>query len=176
MPEPPTEPRIAITAAFGVRRPLRPSLVLRGRGEGPMPKQIGVISIIGFCGLLAAVNAQAASPLSGAPFEGTYQFVSTEQVNETYTSYNGQTGMCPSRRPGPLHVAGGSAHYTTATGYRLKGIVGAQGELAMQSPMIGSSRPFTMGASGSIDGNGTAHVRQTSSACSYDFTWQKAAK
>jgi hypothetical protein len=135
-----------------------------------MPKQIRLISIIGFFGLLVMVNAQPASPSSAAPFDGTYRFISAEKVNETYTSYNGQTGMCPSRRPGPLHVAGGRAHYTTATGYRLKGAVGAQGELTMQSTMIGSSRPFTMGATGSIDGSGMAHVRQTSSACSYDFT------
>jgi hypothetical protein len=57
-----------------------------------------------FFGLLVMVNAQAASSSSAAPFDGTYRFISAEKVNETYTSYNGQTGMCPSRRPGPLHV------------------------------------------------------------------------
>src|SRR5271167_307464 len=38
-----------------------------------MPKQIGLASIVGFFGFLAAANAQVSSPSTpGAPFDGTY--------------------------------------------------------------------------------------------------------
>jgi hypothetical protein len=37
----------------------------------------------------------------------------------------------------------------------------------------GGSRPLEMDATGGIDANGAAHVRQRASACSYDFAWQK---
>jgi hypothetical protein len=142
-----------------------------------MPKQIGLASIVGFFGFLAAANAQVASPSTpGAPFDGTYRLVSSTKVNEMYTSYNGHSAQCPSRKPGPLHIVGGSVDYTTATGYRLAGTVGSQGELTMRSEMVASSRPARMQASGAVDGNGVAHVRQRSSGCSYDFTWQKEAK
>jgi hypothetical protein len=53
----------------------------------PMPKQIGLASIVGFFGFLAAANAQAASPSTpGAPFDGTYRVVSSTKVNDMYTS------------------------------------------------------------------------------------------
>lgn len=140
-----------------------------------MKKQIGLLSIFGVLGLIGSASAQAPSP-AGSSFDGTYRVVSSERVNQMYTSYNGQSAQCPNRKPGPLHVVGGRAHYTTATGYRLKGAVGPQGELTMQSAMLGGSRPFQMGATGSIDGSGAAHVRQTGASCNYDFVWQKASR
>jgi hypothetical protein len=140
-----------------------------------MKKHIGLLSILGVLGLIGSASAQAPSP-AGSSFDGTYRVVSSERVNQMYTSYNGQSAQCPNRKPRPLHVVGGRAHYTTATGYRLKGVVGPQGELTMQSAMLGGSRPFHMGATGSVDGSGAAHVRQTGASCSYDFVWQKPSK
>jgi hypothetical protein len=61
----------------------------------------------------------------------------------------------------------------TATGYRLGGTVGRQGELTMRSEMVGSARTARMQASGTIDANGTVHVHQKGSSCSHDFVWQK---
>lgn len=142
-----------------------------------MRKQIELLSIVGFFGLLAAANAQApSSSTAGTTFDGTDQFVSSTKVNDMYTLYNGQMGRCPDRKPGPLHIAGGRADYTAATGYRLEGAVGSQGELTMRSEMVGSTRPARMQASGTVDGSGMAHVRQRASACSYDFVWQKQSK
>jgi len=69
--------------------------------------------------------------------------------------------------------SGQSSDYKTPTGYRLGGTVGPQGELTMQSAMVGGSRPARMQASGNIDASGTAHVRQMGSSCSYDFVWKK---
>jgi hypothetical protein len=70
-----------------------------------MRRQIGLLSMIGFFGLLAAANAQAPSSSSaGASFDGTYRPVSSTKVNDMYTSYNGQMGRCPDRKPGPLHI------------------------------------------------------------------------
>jgi hypothetical protein len=151
-----------------------------GRGteeDKLMRKQVGLQSIVGFFGLLAAANAQPpSSSAAGASFDGTYRLISSTKVNDMYTSYNGQMGRCPDRKPGPVHIMGGRAHYTTATGYRLEGTVGSQGELTMRSEMVGSSRPARLQASGIVDGSGTVHVRQRASACSYDFVWQKQSK
>lgn len=86
---------------------------------------------------------------------------------------------CPSRRPGPLHVVGGKAHYTTATGYRLAGMVGPQGELAMRVEATapnGGSRPIEMNLNGNIDAGGTVHARQIGYGCSYDYVWHRAAR
>jgi hypothetical protein len=126
-------------------------------------------------GLLAAANAQTAPPAPGTTnvFDGTYRVVSSTPANKMYTAYNGQMGMCPNRKPGPLHIVGGRVHYMTITGYRLGGTVGPQGELTMRSEMVGSSRPARLQASGTVDANGTVHVHQEGSSCSYDFVWQK---
>jgi hypothetical protein len=139
-----------------------------------MRRQIGLLSVAGFFGLIAAANAQTAPPgTTGTAFDGTYKFVSSTKVNEMYTSYNGHSGMCPDRKPGTLHIVGGRVHYTAATGYRFGGTVGSQGELTMRSEMVGGSRPARMQASGAIDGSGVVHVRQMGSSCSYDFVWQR---
>ena len=86
----------------------------------------------GFIGAVAAVNALAQpASTAGTAFDGTYRFVSSANVNATYTTRNGRTGPCPNRRTGPLHIANGQVRYTTATGYKLRGTVGPQGELAL---------------------------------------------
>ena len=86
-------------------------------------------------------------------------------------------GQCPDRRAGPLTIYSGQAHYTTATGRKLRGRVGPQGELAMRMVAPPSSgggiRPFEISVSGNVDGAGTARARQRSNSCSYDFVWQK---
>jgi hypothetical protein len=79
---------------------------------------------------------------------------------------NGHSAQYPNRKPGPLHIVGGRVDYTTATGYRLEGTVGSQGELTMRSEWSPVPRPARMQASATVDGNGTAHVRQEGSACS----------
>jgi hypothetical protein len=160
----------------GAQRETPPRRLTRWRGRriNLMQKQIGLLFTVGFFGLLTAANAQTApSATTGATFDGTYRLVSSTNVNDMYTSYNGHSAMCPHRKPGPLHIVGGRAHYTTPTGYRLGGTVGPQGELTLRSEMVGGSRPAQMQASGTIDASGTAHVRQMGSSCSYDFVWQK---
>lgn len=134
---------------------------------------------IGFFGSIAVANAQTPPPAAVGPsYDGTYRLVSSANVNATYTSRKGQTASCPSRRAGPLHIVNGRARYTTATGYKLRGTVGPQGELAMRAEAPGSwgTQPIDLSVSGSIEGNGTARVRQLSHSCSYDFVWQKASR
>jgi hypothetical protein len=139
-----------------------------------MQIRTGLIAAVSFLGLLGAANAQTAMPANtGTALNGTYRVVSSQKVNAMYTSYNGQTAQCPNRRPGPLHIAAGHVHYTTATGVRLAGMLGPQGELTMRSEMLSGSRPTHLEASGAVEPNGTAHVRQTGSSCSYDFVWHK---
>jgi hypothetical protein len=144
-----------------------------------MQKHIGWLWVVGLCGSLAVANAQTSSPAAThSPYDGTYRLVSSGNVNATYTSRKGQTASCPSRRAGPLHIVNGRARYTTATGYRVRGTVGPQGELAMRAEGPGSwgTQPIDLSVSGSVEGNGTARVRQLSHSCSYDFVWQKASR
>jgi hypothetical protein len=150
--------------------------------EGKLTRgRIGSLWIVRFFGLVAAETAQTQlPPTAGGPSDGTYRFVSSSKVNVAYVTRNGQMGQCPDRRAGPLHVAKGRARYTTATGYKLRGTVGTQGELAMRvlAPPNSSnagSRPIDIIVNGSIDGAGTARVLQSSHSCSYDFVWQKSS-
>jgi hypothetical protein len=137
-----------------------------------MKKQIGLLAVAGFFGLAAAANAQAlAAPTSGA-FDGTYHFVSSTKLNETYTTRGGSMGHCPERKPGPLHVVAGKAHYTTGSGRRIAAMVGPQGELEMKMSAPGTNT-VEMHSAGGIDNTGTAHLRQRGNSCSYDFVWKK---
>jgi hypothetical protein len=144
-----------------------------------MQKNIGWLSAVGFCGVLASANAQT-PPLGapGSPYDGTYRLVSSAALNSTYTTRKGQTLPCPSRRAGPLHIVSGQMRYTTATGLRVRGTVGPQGELTMQAeaPSKWGNQPTDLSVSGSLDSNGTVRVRQLSHSCSYDFVWQKASR
>ncbi|HYZ42028.1 MAG TPA: hypothetical protein VE687_15620 [Stellaceae bacterium] len=144
-----------------------------------MQTLIGWLRFVGFCGLLAAANPQAPPPAAAAsPYDGTYRLVSSATVNATYTTRKGQTLSCPNRRAGPLHIVNGRARYTTATGYRVRGTVGPQGELAMRAagPSSWSNQPIDLSVSGTVDPSGTVRVRQLSHSCSYDFIWQKASR
>jgi hypothetical protein len=144
-----------------------------------MRRHIGLLSVAGFFGLLAAANAQTTPPsTAGSTFDGRYRFVSSAKVNATYTTRKGQAGICPDRNAGPLTIVRGRARYTSATGYRLRGTVGPNGELVMRSiapATNGGSQPIEINVSGNIDPSGAAHARQTSYSCSYDFVWQKVA-
>jgi hypothetical protein len=142
-----------------------------------MRRQIGSLWIVGFFGLVATASAQTPSPsATAAPFDGTYRLVGAAKVNQTYISRKGQTGQCPDRIAGPLKIVKGQARYTSATGYRLRGTVGPQGELAMRSiapSTVGGSQPIELIVNGKIDDNGTVRARQISHGCSYDFVWRK---
>jgi hypothetical protein len=145
-----------------------------------MRKVIGWLWIAGFFSLLAAVNAQAQpAATAGTAFDGKYRFVSSANVNATYTTRKGQTGQCPSRKAGPLHVVNGRVHYVTATGYRVGGTVGPQGELMMRAlapANQGGSQPIDLSVTGNIDASGRAQVRQNGYECSYDFVWQRQTR
>ena len=70
-----------------------------------MPRSIGLLSIVGFFGLLAAANAQTVP--APTVFDGTYRPVSWTKANAMYTDKTGRMAPCPNRRPGPLHIANG---------------------------------------------------------------------
>jgi hypothetical protein len=140
-----------------------------------MRKQIGLLSMVGFFGLLAAADAQTLSALPpSAAFDGTYRLVSSAKVNPMYTSSNGGMLPCPDRIPGPLTIVQDQARYTTESGYQLQGTVGPQGALEMRVMAVGGSRPMEMRTlAAQLDSTGTVHARQIGGACSHDFVWQK---
>jgi hypothetical protein len=144
-----------------------------------MQKPLAWLSVAWLFGALAAVHPQSLSAAAGgASYDGNYRLVSSANVNTTYTSRKGQTAPCPSRRAGPLHIINGQARYTTATGLKVRGTVGPQGELVMQAaaPSKWGAQPIDLSVNGTVDANGAARVRQSSHSCSYDFVWQKAAR
>jgi hypothetical protein len=142
-----------------------------------MRMRIGLLSIVGFFGLLAAVNAQTRSAsTAGTAFDGTYNFVSSAKVNPMYTALNGRMAPCPDRTPGPLTIQNGHARYAAETGHVLLGTIGPNGELDMRMvpTTVGGSRPMEMRSEAAgIDSAGTVSLRQIGGACSYDFVWQK---
>jgi len=143
-----------------------------------MHKVIGWLWVVGiFCFPAAALAQTLAASTAATAFDGTYALVSSAKVNETYTERSGRLGQCPNRRPGPLHIINDQARYTTATGDKLRGSVGPQGQLAMRiiTPpnSAGAYRPVEINLTGGIDGSGTVRARQIGNSCSYDFVWQK---
>jgi hypothetical protein len=141
-----------------------------------MRRRASVLAIVGFFGLIAAAGAQNPPSTARGPFDGTYRLVSSARVNQLYTTKKGLTAQCPERAPGPLKISQGRARYTSATGYRLRGSVGPQGELALRSSAPGISRPIDINLNGNIDAAGTIHARQISNACNYDFVWQRSSR
>ena len=139
-----------------------------------MRMRIGLLSIVGFFGLIAAANAQTRS--AGTAFDGTYNFVSSAKVNPMYTALNGRMAPCPDRTPGPLTIQNGHARYTAESGHVLLGTIGPSGELDMRMvpTTVGGSRPMEMRSEAAgIDSAGTVSLRQVAAGCSYDFVWQK---
>ena len=60
-----------------------------------MRGRIGLLFSVGFVGLLAAANAQTSSSASASTqFDGTYAFVSSAKVNETWMSWDSRMGRC----------------------------------------------------------------------------------
>jgi hypothetical protein len=83
--------------ASQVKRLNRLHFLLGGR-EAFMQKDIGWLWIVGFFGLVSAAGAQApSSPTASTQFDGTYRFVSSVKLNETYTTSRGgeRMGQCP---------------------------------------------------------------------------------
>ena len=138
-----------------------------------MLTRTALLSMVGFVGFFATANAQTVAAVPpGSAFDGTYRLVTSTKVNETYTGRGGKMGHCPERRPGPLHVLDGKAHYTTASGHRIAAMVGPQGELDMRMSLPGTNT-LEMQIAGKIDNTGTVQVRQRGNSCSYDFVWKK---
>jgi hypothetical protein len=135
-----------------------------------MQKQIGWFWMIGFFGLVATADAQTASPPAANPqFDGTYGFVSSTRVNETYAvTGSNRIGQCRKMlKVGPLTIVNAQARFSSgASGQNLyEGRANSQGELAMRSAEptphggwagVGSERMVF----GRIQGGGTVHARQ----------------
>jgi hypothetical protein len=147
-------------------------------------KNIGLSCIIGIFGLVAAANAQSASPSAASmQFDGTYAFVSSTKVNETWRDYSNREHPCgyPAKGGLLLIIANGHARHTGARGREFEGTVGPQGELTMRASEPegrhgglppGDERIF----SGSVDGTGMLHARLITYGCNWDTIWRKEAK
>lgn len=139
-----------------------------------MSRRVGLLSIIGFAGLLVAVDTRvAAQPV--ASFDGTYQLASSVKLNQSYVTRQGQMGFCPESTPSPLSISQGRVWYVSSSGRHLSGTVTPQGQLLIRvsEPRESSRGPFEMDVNGVVDGTGTVRARQRGNSCSYDLTWRK---
>jgi hypothetical protein len=152
-----------------------------------MPQHIGWLWILGLFGLLAAANAQTASPPTATTqFDGTYAFVSATKLKETYTTrVTNRIGRCGDYTGRPLTITNGQARYPglgrlTSAGF--EGTVGPQGELALRlastpaTRAAGASPGVEIIINGKIESNGTVRARQIGYGCSYDLSWQKQTR
>lgn len=95
-----------------------------------MDRVVGLLTIIGFFSFITPVNSQTQPPSTPeTAFDGTYAFVSSTKVNETYMDRAGQIGHCPDLRASSLIITKGQASLPL-----FEGTVGPHGELAMQTP------------------------------------------
>jgi hypothetical protein len=144
-------------------------------------KRVEWLGTVGFFGLISGANAQTPSPSTATTqFDGTYAFVSSAKVNETYTTPSGRMGRCRDLKAGPLTIINGRVQYSGSSGLLFEGRVGSHGELTMRavpSPTSGGSSPgVEIMTSGIIDGNGTLRARRIDSNCSYDLVRQRESK
>jgi len=146
-----------------------------------MQKGVGWLSVVGIFGFTAAAMAQTppAQPLV-TKYDGTYAFVSSTKVHETYlTTGTTRLGQCPDLRPrSPFTVVNGHAKFNLQ-----EGEVGPQGELALRflAPAPygrcgGCSTGLEVTSTGRIDESGTVRVRRMDYYCSWDLVWQKISK
>ena len=76
-----------------------------------MPRPIGLLSIVGFFGLLAVANAQTAP--APTAFDGTYRPVSWTKANAMYTGQDRADGSMPGPKTGaaPYRERGGTVYH-----------------------------------------------------------------
>ena len=144
-----------------------------------MRQSIGWLWMIGFFGLVAAAVAQTApSSISGAAFDGTYVFVSSTKLAETYIATGtSRMAQCPDRIAGPLIVVNGQPRFSISIPGKpaeFEGTVGSQGELTMRSVLPNTgARPTERMLLGRIDSTGTVRAKLSGVNCNYDFMWRK---
>ena len=144
-----------------------------------MQKGIGWLWMVGFLGLLDAAAAETPpSSTSGAAFDGTYNFVSSTKLAETYIATGtSRMAQCPDRIAGPLTIVNGQPRFTISIPGKpaeFEGTVGSQGELAMRSVLSNTgARPTERMLRGRIDGTGTVRAQLSGVNCNYDFIWRK---
>jgi hypothetical protein len=135
-----------------------------------MPKGTGSLFLVGFFGLAVAADAQThLSQTAGSQFDGTYAFVSSTKLTETFTLPSGQMLTCPDWTAGPLTIVRGQARFTTTLLVHFEGTVGSQGELGMSSVQPGPTRVV----SGKIVDSRMVRARLYGVPCNYDYVWRK---
>ena len=143
-----------------------------------MQKRVGWLWVVGVFGVSAGAIAQTpAVSTADTRFDGTYAFVSSAKVNETYATMRTEHIMrCPDRKAArPLVIVNSRARLL-----RYEGTVGPRGELLMRnapgSVKFGTLPGTEITISGGIDDTGKVRARQTGWSCQYDWVWQKLSK
>ncbi len=127
-----------------------------------MRKRLGWLWVVATLGFSAAAMAQTPpASTAGTRFDGTYGFVSSTKLTETYTiTGTARIGRCGDRGACPLKIVNGQARFSFGRQikFEFEGGVGPEGKLAMRlvpTPISNGSLGIEMSVSGRIDGNGT---------------------
>ena len=144
-----------------------------------MQNGIGWLWLVACFGLAVAADAQTPLPqTAGSQFDGTYAFVSSTKLNETFTvASQGRTRPCPDWEVGPLTIVRGQARVSAVSSSRsvraeFEGMAGSQGELAMRSVNPAYDAPAERQLNDRIDGAGTVRAHLLS-GCTFDYVWRK---
>jgi len=139
-----------------------------------------LVGIFGIASIGAVAQTSPALP-PVTEYDGTYAFVSSANVNDSYMTMTARMGACPRGKVvGPLTTVNGQARYSSSKNSPQKvGTVGSRGELAMRLILIQSNagavlREITL--IGRINDDGTIRARQIGYYCSYDLIWEKVSK
>ncbi len=128
-----------------------------------MRGRIGLLFSVGFVGLLAAANAQTSSSASASTqLDGTYAFVSSAKVNETWMSWDSRMGRCQDLQTvRPLIIAKGQARLNDRL-RSVEGTVGPRGDLVMRADKLATHgvAGYEQAVNGTIDASGTVRARQ----------------
>ena len=136
-----------------------------------MRQKISLLSVVGLLGSVAYAEAQT----TGGRYDGAYEPLSAKKISDTFVTRQGVTGFCPDVTPRPLTIRNNRVDYTSASGRHFQGTVNSQGQLlikGIEQPNT-EGKVFRMNVTGTVDGAGTAHVRQLGNSCSYDFMFRK---
>jgi hypothetical protein len=145
-----------------------------------MQKHVGYLGALLALGSSIAAVAQTPSvPTPITKYDGTYLFVSSAKVNETFTTMRTEhPRRCPDLQPRTaLTIVNGQVRFN-----QQQGTIGPNGKLSTRliapipSGGAGAFPGTELPTYGRIDENGTIRIRRIGWGCSYDFVWQKQPK
>ena len=126
--------------------------------------------------VLVACRGICASAIACDRQSAVRRHISGRLINESEPKLRPERrndGLLPGGDSGRADHRANRLSYTTESGRRLDGTVGANGEIQIQYAAPTTFQPIRVNVRGFVDGSGNIRVRQEGNSCSYDIVWQK---